>query len=650
MPTVEFLPSRRCAEVSPGTELLEAARRAGVELDAFCGGQGTCGTCLLRVASGRVDMDDSTPAVEADAGWVQACCTRVLDARVSVEVPEQAGREGGQFVDGAAADAAGPARSDLLPKDLLPTPMDRDFDPFAVKRLLRVPPPRLQDGLSDLDRVKRALSGLCEEWDTPEVVFTLPVMRAAAEALREAGGQVTLTLIREHGRLHVIGIEAGDSTSSLHGIAVDVGTTTVAVQLIDLCTGRILATRVDYNAQIPCGLDVISRINYARRPDGLEELRRRAVDTINRLIHKVADGRQVEASEIRSAVISGNTTMIHLLLGLAPEYIRLDPYVPTVLRSPLLRAAELGLEIDADAGILLSPCVGSYMGGDITAGLLCTDLAADTEAVSLFIDIGTNGELVIGNADFLVACACSAGPAFEGGGIECGMRASTGAIERVEVDPETGRAHYSTIGGVAPRGLCGSGMIDLLANLMLAGWIDLGGRLDRSRPSPCIEIDGKHARYLIAPAEETPRGKPIAISEAGIENIIRAKAAIYSACSLMLKQVGLAFSDLANMYIAGGFGRFLDLEKAITIGLIPDLPREKFHYIGNASLLGSYRAAVSRGFRQRQLDIARRMTNVELSTDLTYMDEYTGALFLPHTDLSQFPSVADAVAKVRGRG
>ncbi|MBW1685968.1 MAG: DUF4445 domain-containing protein [Deltaproteobacteria bacterium] len=625
MPTVEFLPSGLCTEVSPGTELLEAARRAGVELDAFCGGQGTCGTCRVRVATGWVDMDASVPAEEAAAGWVQACNTRVLDSHVRVEVPEQVGRKGGQFVVDDAA--AGPAPSELLPKDLLPAAMDRELDPLAVKRLLHVPPPQLEDGLSDLDRVKRALSGLCEEWGTPEVVYTLSVMRAAAEALRTDGGDVTLTLIRERGRLHVIGIEAGDCTSRLHGIAVDVGTTTVSVQLIDLCTGRILATRTDYNAQIPCGLDVISRINYARRPGGLEELRRRAMDTVNRLIHKVADGRQVEASEIRSAVISGNTTMIHLLLGLGPEYIRLEPYAPTVLEAPLLRAAELGLEIDADAGIFLSPCVGSYMGGDIAAGLLCTDLVADTDAVNLFLDIGTNGELVIGNAEFLLACACSAGPAFEGGGIDCGMRAATGAIERVEVDAETGQA-----------------------NLLLAGWIDLGGRLDRSRPSPCIEIDGKRARYLIASAEETPRGKPIAISEAGIENIIRAKAAIYSASSLMLKQVGLAFSDLANIYIAGGFGRFLDLEKAITIGLIPDLPRERFHYIGNASLLGSYRVAVSRGFRRRQQGLARRMTNIELSADPAYMDEYTGALFLPHTDLAQFPSVADAVAKARGRG
>ena len=349
-------------------------------------------------------------------------------------------------------------------------------------------------------------------------------------------------------------------------------------------------------------------------------------------------------------MISGNTTMIHLLLGLPPEYIRLEPYSPTVLESPPLRAAEIELDIDPYAGVFLSPCVGSYLGGDIIAGLLCTDLATDAADVSLFIDIGTNGELVIGNAEFLVGCACSAGPAFEGGGIDCGMRATLGAIERVEVDPETGRAHYSTVGDVAPRGLCGSGIIDLLANLLLTGWIDAAGKLDRSRSSPFIETDGKRARYLLTPAEESPTRKPIAISETGIENILRAKAAVYSASSLMLEQIGLSSSDLGKIYIAGGFGRSLDLEKAIVIGLIPDLPREKFRYIGNASLMGSYLVAVSSEFRQRQLDLARRMTNIELSADPSYMDHYTGALFLPHTDLGNFPSVAGAVARARGRG
>jgi uncharacterized 2Fe-2S/4Fe-4S cluster protein (DUF4445 family) len=637
MPIVEFLPSRLSAEVPPGTELLEAVRRCGVELDADCGGQGTCGACLVRVVAGCVDTGASPPAGDLDEGYVQACTARVLDTPVTLEVPEQAGREDGPFV--------GEAVEQVLLDDLLPR--GQELEPLAVKRVLRVPPPGLEGGLSDLDRVKRALS---EESGGQEVVHALSSMRVTAEALRAEDGLVTVTLIRAPDRLHVIGIGAGSCSSRVHGVVVDLGTTTVAVQLVDLGTGRILATRTDYNSQIPCGLDVISRINYARRIGGLPELRRRAVDTVNRLIRKLAGGQEIQASEIVSGVISGNTTMIHLLLGLPPEYIRLEPYSPTLLESPPLRAAEVGLGIDPEARVFLSPCVGSYMGGDITAGLLCTDLATDTEDVSLFIDIGTNGELVMGNTEFLVACACSAGPAFEGGGIDCGMRAAPGAIERVEIDPDDGRPHYSTIGGVAPRGLCGSGMIDLLANLLLTGWIDPAGKLDRSRSSPFVEVDGKRARYLITSAEESPTRRPIAISEAGIENILRAKAAIYSATSLMLKKIGLAPSDLAKIYIAGGFGRFLDLEKAIVIGLLPDLARERFRYLGNASLAGSYLAAVSSEFRRRQFDLARRMTNVELSADPAYMDHYTGALFLPHTDLGKFPSVADAVARARGRG
>ena len=639
MPSVEFLPRGLSVEVSAGTELLEAIRQAGIDLDASCGGQGTCGACLVRVVAGRVDPGDSPLAEDFDAGYVQACTTRVLDAPVTVEVPERVGGEDGGLI--------GEDAERLLLQELLPGGLD--LDPIVSKHLLRVPPAQLQDGLSDLDRIARALSELSREWGAQKVEHSLSAMRATAEALRASEGLTTVTLIREPDRLQVIGIEAGDRTSSAHGIVVDLGTTTVAVQLVDLGTGEIHATRTDYNAQIPCGLDVISRINYARRAGGLQELRRRAVDTINRLIHRLADEQGVRASEMGSAVVSGNTTMVHLALGLPPEYIRLEPYSPTLLESPPLRAAELDLDIDPDAGVFLSPCVGSYLGGDITAGLLCTDLAMDAADVSLFIDIGTNGELVMGNAEFLVACACSAGPAFEGGGIDCGMRAALGAIERVEIDPETGRADCSTIGDVAPRGLCGSGIIDLLANLLLTGWIDPAGKLDRSRSSPFVEIDGKRARYLLRPAEESPTGKPIAISEAGIENVLRAKAAVYSASSLMLAQLGLTWSDLGKIYIAGGFGRFLDLEKAIAIGLIPDLSREKFHYVGNASLMGSYLCAVSGEFRRRQLDIARRITNIELSADPAYMEHYTGALFLPHTDLGNFPSVADALARARER-
>ncbi len=628
MPTITFLPSNRSITVPAGTELLDAARRAGVEIDSPCGGKGTCGKCIVRILEGEVDSDSLgvLPAASVAAGNVLACRTRVMESALRILVPEIKGRQNGQIT---AEDETCLVRQELLPKEW-------DFDPLALKWLLTVDAPAPDDGLSDLDRLTRAIH---LEWGQREVIYTLGVMRTAAETLRREKGVVTVTLVQRDNRLHCIRVEPGNQTTQLYGIAVDIGTTTVAVQLINLTMGRILATRSDYNDQVECGLDVISRINYARRPDRLEELRTRVLATVNRLISQVASSHGLDSRLISNAVFSGNTTMTHLLLGMPPEYIRLAPYTPTVHETPYLTAGEVGVDINPDSWIYCSPNVGSYVGGDITAGLLCTDLATDTDELSLFIDIGTNGELVMGNRDFLMACACSAGPAFEGGGISCGMRAALGAVERVDIDPATGMPRAHTIGNVKPKGICGSGMIDLLANLFLTGWLDPAGKLKRDQSCAAIIEHGKRAAYVLAPAGESATGEPLVISELDIENIIRAKAAIYSACALMLAEVGVGFDDLAAIYVAGGFGRFLNLDKAITIGLLPDLPHETFKFIGNASLMGSYMVVVSQDYRRRQQELARRITYMDLSTTPAYMDQYTGALFLPHTDPSLFPRV-----------
>jgi uncharacterized 2Fe-2S/4Fe-4S cluster protein (DUF4445 family) len=628
MPTVEFRPSGKKIQVPPLTRLLDTARQAGVEIESPCGGEGTCGKCIVRVASGEVDSRSlsTLPQAAVAEGYVLACATRLLQEDLTVEVPEQAVLEGGKF---ASENETHLVRQELLPKQW-------EFDPLAVKWRVQVVPPRLESGWSDLDRLTRAIQ---HDWGNQPVEYSLLGIRKVADTLRAAEGQVTATIVRDSGRLHVINIEPGDTTLRHYAIAVDVGTTTIAVQVIDLAVAQIVAARSDYNDQIACGLDVISRINYARSPERLEELRKRVLNTINRLIHQVAKSRGVDPHEISNAAVSGNTVMTHLLLGLNPEYLRLEPYTPTLLQVPYLRNAEIGIDINPQAWIYFSPSVGSYVGGDITAGILCTDLATTTEDINLFIDIGTNGEIVVGNNSFLMACACSAGPAFEGGGIECGMRASTGAIEKVWIDAATGLARYSTVGNVRPRGICGSGMIDLVARLFLTGWIDPAGKFDRVRPCPAIHVEGRRASYTIAPAEASDTGKPIVITEVDIENIIRTKASIYSACALMLKQVGVSFDDIRHIYIAGGFGRFLDLENAAAIGLIPDLPREKFHYIGTSSLMGSYMVVVSQDFRQRQLEVAQRMTYLELNTDPAYMEQYTGALFLPHTDPARFPTI-----------
>jgi uncharacterized 2Fe-2S/4Fe-4S cluster protein (DUF4445 family) len=450
---------------------------------------------------------------------------------------------------------------------------------------------------------------------------------------------MTVMLIREPHRFHVVGIELGNTTVKQYGIAVDIGTTTIAVQLINQPMLKVIGTANDYNAQIKCGLDIISRINYAQKPERLEELRILVLGTINKLIKQVCKGRDITAHEIFNAVISGNTTMIHLLLGLKPEYIRLYPYTPTVLNVPYLTASEVGVDINPDSWMYISPAVGSYVGGDITAGILCTDLATDSEEINLFIDIGTNGEIVLGNNDFLIACACSAGPAFEGGGIENGIRASLGAIDKVEIDKNTGTASYSTIGDVSPIGICGTGIISLLANLLITGWIDPAGKLNRDKECEAINIYGKKAYFNIVPANESGTSKVIRISENEFENIVRAKAAIFSAVCLIMDQIGIGFDDISKIYIAGGFGRYLNLKDAKTIGLIPDLPLRKFRYIGNASLIGSYMILISQEFREKQIQLANRMTYIDLSTDPNYMNQYTAALFMPHTNLSLFPSV-----------
>ncbi|MBF0245904.1 MAG: DUF4445 domain-containing protein, partial [Planctomycetes bacterium] len=316
--------------------------------------------------------------------------------------------------------------------------------------------------------------------------YPLAVIAKAADALRAEGGRVTLTLVRESSCFRVVDILPGDTTQRNYGIAVDIGTTTVAVMLVFLPTAKIMAIATDYNDQVECGLDVISRINYAGKPGQLEDLRDRVLGTVNRLVVQVCRMAGVDPMEVSNVAMAVNTVMTHLLLGLNPEYIRLEPYTPTLLKVPLMSAREVGLSINPDSWVSLAPCVGSYVGGDITAGLLCTNLATDSEEVCLFIDIGTNGEIVIGNKDFLMSCACSAGPAFEGGGVSCGMRAAVGAIEKIVVDRESGLARYGVIGDVSARGICGSGMISLLAELFLSGWLLPDGGLDTSRSSPAL--------------------------------------------------------------------------------------------------------------------------------------------------------------------
>ncbi|MBL7104971.1 MAG: DUF4445 domain-containing protein [Bacteroidales bacterium] len=629
MPLITFLPSEKTVDVKAGTEISDAARYAGVDIAAPCGGEGTCGKCIIEIKSGNADFSSIT----IDKKYNLACKTKVLDEPLTIFVPEPIESKNGKFSDSLSD-------IDLIDPALLPDENNRK--PVISFYEVNVPLPQNEDGLSDLDRLFRSLkdTGITETIQMP-----LSLLRSLTNIIREKEGHINLTLSlkRNENIQKIITIEPGKKTSSKYGLAIDIGTTTIAVQLVLLPAGKIISTKTEYNKQVKCGLDIISRINYALKPERLEELHRLVLETINTLISDICSTHKINKQNIIDNVISGNTTMIHLLLGLIPEYIRLEPYTPTLLHASHYCAGDLKLNINPEGLTWLSPAVGSYVGGDITSGILCTKLATDTDQLNLFIDIGTNGEIVLGNHDFIMTCACSAGPAFEGGGIKFGMRAASGAIENVNIDPETGKPDCLVIGNTSPAGICGTGMISLLANLLKTDWIDPNGKFNREKHSDHIKTEGKQAFFILANDDDPD--KIICISEQEIDNIIRAKAAIYSACSLMLKQVELTFNDLESIYIAGGFGRFLNIENAKTIGLIPDLPKEKFKYIGNSSLMGSYMLLVSQSFRERQSQLANKMTYIDLGLDPDYMNQYSAALFLPHTDSGLFPNVMSNINK-----
>jgi len=617
MPKITFLPGRITQIVEEGSDILEAAKLAGMSVEAPCGGRGICGKCLVKIESGKVDFDNSgiIPEGIIEDGYVLICRSKATSEDTEIQILSSLDDEAGSFSD---------AKEDIFNIDKTLLPIDADFMPLVNKLFLKVSQPEAGDGLSDLDRLRKAIDF------KKEIDISVGALRKLPEMLREHGGDITITYHSKCDSVKIIDVESSDTSSENYGVAIDIGTTTVAVQLVNLVSGHIIASKTDYNQQIECGLDVISRINYATKPSNLEELRQKVLLTINKSIAELSEGAGI--THILNASIAGNTTMVHLLLGIAPEHIRLEPYTPAVYNVPNLSASEIGISIFADSECFIAPSVGSYVGGDITSGLLCTNIPNQTEQISLLIDIGTNGELILGNADFMIGCACSAGPAFEGGGIQYGMRASHGAIERVEVDPVNASATVYTIGNDVPKGICGSGMISLIAELFSKGWIDAAGKLDRTRKSPNIEVVGRVARYKFFPDSNSE----MYIDETDIDNIIRAKAAIFSACRIMLQKVHMDFDSLSKVYIAGGFGRYIDIDNAVTIGLLPKLPKDRFVFIGNSSIIGAYMTLISQKHREKEIEISKTITYIDLSTELEYMDQYMAALFIPHTDVELF--------------
>jgi len=438
----------------------------------------------------------------------------------------------------------------------------------------------------------------------------------------------------------VVSIAPAQPARGAYGLAVDVGTTSVVAYLVQLRSGKVVDSASAYNAQIACGDDVISRIVYSQRGHGLARLQQMVVGTISELIEELVEHTAIRSGDIHELTVAGNTVMIHLLLGLDPKYLREEPYIPTITGLPALSAAQLGLKTNPLACVSVAPAVGSYVGGDVVAGVLSSGMSA-SDKLTLFMDVGTNGEIVLGNRDWLICCACSAGPAFEGAGVTCGMRATAGAIEDIWIDGSTFEPTFRTVDNAAPQGLCGSGMIDLLAELFVTGALLKGGRFARDLDTLRLRETERGFEYVVAWAPETDVAHDIVLTEADVEALLRAKAAMYAGVSVLCKSVGVDVAAVEQFLIGGAFGQFINIEKAVQIGLLPDLPIERFRFLGNTSALGAYIALLSVDARRRQTEIAARMTYLELSADNSFMEEYTSALFLPHTDIDAFPSVRD---------
>ena len=630
---VLFLPHNKKVEVPDGQNLIRTAMEAGVHINASCGGEGVCGKCRVLIEAGIVDAGLSARLTKQDQqkGYRQACLAEVrsdLVVRIPIESEIDASVLNLQSTPRRTARIQEMNLEELKEKGL--------FMPPVEKKYLELPAPNAQDNLPD---VTRLVSFLKLKHDEHRLVVRLPVIQKIPDVLRKDGFKVTVTLARpvQSGRkTHIINVQPGDTTDRNYGIAMDIGTTTVYGQLIDLISGEVLAQYGDYNGQISFGEDVISRMVYAEKAGGLETLNEAVMNTINNLIRKLVRRAKIDPDEISSITLAGNTTMTQLLLKVNPKYIRRSPYVPASSIYPPVKAVNLGLELGDHVTALVYPVVSSYVGGDIVAGVMGSGMYR-TEELTLFMDIGTNAEIVIGNKDWMACAACSAGPAFEGGGIEFGMRAAKGAIEDFSMDPFTYEPMNITIGNVRPKGICGSGLIIMVATLFEMGVIDNQGKFNRDLHTPRLRKTGVGYEYVIAWQDETQIDRDIVLTEADIENFIRAKGALYSGCLTLLEEVGLAIGDIDRIFLAGGFGSYVDLEKAMVVGLLPEIDSDKVVFIGNGSLMGAKMATLTNRIRKDVVEVTRRMTNFELSETASFIDNYVAALFLPHTDINQFP-------------
>lgn len=650
--TVHFLPSDEKADALHGDTLLDIAMEAGVHINAACGGEGVCGKCRVMVKSGEVSCRECSALSpeDYDKGYRLACQTSI-QGDAEVFIPEESQLDKTSVKGARKRDRAG---RHIISQEIEKLVGGAWYNPALRKFFVELQPPTLDDNASDLSRLLRALK---KQHSLENISIDFLLLQKLSRCLRDARWKVTVTVVQtrmesqlgEHQfrgsrRPKMISVEPGDTTGTHYAVVMDIGTTSLWGQLLDLNRRETLAEASAYNPQISFGDDVITRIVYSQKPGGREKLQQVVVEGLNTIIDELVEKAGVERHFISHITAAGNTVMTHLLVGLDPKYIRETPYTPIANFIPPVRAVRVGLRVADYVYLYTFPMVASYVGGDIVSGVLSSGMYQRPE-LTLYIDIGTNGEIVVGNSDWLMTASCSAGPAFEGGGLRCGMRAAAGAIERFHINPDTLEPMIVTIDKVKARGICGSGAINILAEFLETGVLDQNGKFNRTCSTKRIREGQDGYEYVLAYGKETGAAEDIVITEADIDNLIRAKAAMFAGYQCLLAKVDLTFKDLERVIIAGAFGDFIDLDKAITIGLLPEIPRERYLFIGNGSLLGARLISLSNELLDDGERIARKMTNIELSEDHSFMDKYMAGMFLPHTDGALFPGVMERIAR-----
>jgi uncharacterized 2Fe-2S/4Fe-4S cluster protein (DUF4445 family) len=635
---VTFYPDNKTIEVEKGKHILSAAISAGAYINSSCGGDGVCGRCKVVLKKGQVlTQPTGRISVEERKKGIYLACLTTVQSDLEIEIPPESRLDleklTAEEIDLRLKGLYSESEEIEPPESVLGEEIFV-HSPLATKLYLDLPPPDLEDKISDLERLYRQIRRI---QDIPVMQAGLANIRRLGELLRSADWKITVTLGKRNGTTEIVLIEPGNTSHKNFGLAFDIGTTTISGQLVDLNTKKVLGTKATYNKQASFGSDIITRIIYAQEQDGLEKLHHAVIDGMNQMIQELIHEHNIDLNDVNCVLCAGNTTMVHLLLRVDPTYIRREPYVPTANFVPTIRASEAGIKINPRGLLSCIPGISSYVGGDVTAGVLSCGLDS-TEDLSILIDIGTNGEIVLGNHDFLISASASAGPAFEGSGVSCGMRSSRGAIQKAKIRPGDFQVTLNTIGEVKPDGICGSGYIDIIAQMLGAGLLDKDGKIKMLKHKRIR--DGEYGKeFVLAFKEEADSTSDIVITEADIENLKRAKAAIYSATSALVKHMVLDFSKIKKFFIAGGFGTYIDVDNAISIGLLPDLERSKFVFVGNSSLAGARAILLSYDAIKQANEIAKKITYFELSVEPGYMDEYMAALFFPHTDLSKFPSI-----------